>query len=493
MTVRTRMAPSPTGDYHIGHIRTVLYNYAFAKKNDGQFLLRIEDTDRNRYVDGATERILNDIESYGFSWDEGPRIGGEHGPYIQSERLPLYKEKALELVEKGKAYYCFCSKDRLAELRESQQAQGMPSTKYDKHCLSLSPKEVHEKLSAGDSYVIRLDVPKDREISFDDIAYGKVTINSNDLDDQVLLKSDGFPTYHLAVVVDDHLMKVTHIMRGMDWLPSTPKHVLLYEAFGWEMPVLVHLPNLKELGGSRKLSKRFGSVFASEFLKEGYLPEAIVNFLMFLGWNPGTEREMYTLEEFVVDFSLDRLQKTDLVSFDRKKLLWYNGQYIRNMPAEDLYVRLVAWAEKYEVILNGSSVGSSTPMNFDVAYTVKVLGLVQDRLTVLNDFNELTGYFFSDPEVDEKLRHKFSKSPERTAEILKAFVSAFENVTKDNWTVANLEKICGAVLEKDNFTPKEAYMTLRAALTGRKASPHIFDVLGVLGKTVVLHRLGRVL
>ncbi len=278
MNVRTRMAPSPTGEYHIGHIRTVLFNYAFAKAFKGKFIIRIEDTDRERFVEGAVDRILDVIKDYGLGWDEGPRIGGEFAPYVQSERLDLYKKYAIQLVNSGHAYYCFCTPERLDVLRKEQQEQKMPVTKYDKHCSHLSKDEISTRLTKGEQYVIRLKVPENTQIDFHDEVLGDLSINSNDIDDTVLLKSDGYPTYHLAVVIDDHLMHISHVMRGIDWLPSTPKHVLLYRAFGWESPKLIHLPNLKEKGDNKKLSKRFGSVFAISFLEEGYLPEALINF-----------------------------------------------------------------------------------------------------------------------------------------------------------------------------------------------------------------------
>jgi glutamyl-tRNA synthetase len=315
--VRTRMAPSPTGEYHIGHIRTLLYNWAFAKKNNGKFIVRIEDTDRERYVEGAVERILNVISDYGFDWDEGPKVEGECGPYIQSERLDIYKSYAQTLLDKGFAYYCFCSEERLTKMRDEQKSRGVVSTKYDGLCLKLGKEEVGKKLKDNMSHVIRMKVPRNKAVNFKDLILGDLSFPTNDIDDQVLIKSDGFPTYHFAVVVDDHLMKITHVMRGNDWVPSTPKHVLLYQAFGWELPYFAHIPNIKELGAGKKLSKRYGAVSAREFLDDGYLPEALLNFLMFLGWNPGTNKEFYSLEEFIKDFSIDKIHKTDLVSFDK--------------------------------------------------------------------------------------------------------------------------------------------------------------------------------
>ncbi len=477
------MAPSPTGDYHIGHIRTVLYNWAFARKHDGKFIIRIEDTDRTRLVEGATERILDVIQRYGLDWDEGPKKGGPYAPYVQSERLPLYRKYAEQLVADGKAYYCFCTKERLQKLRDSQRAQGLPVTKYDKHCLNLPPEEVQRRLAAGEPHVIRLNVPANREITFHDVVYGDITVNSNDIDDQVLLKSDGFPTYHLAVVVDDHLMGITHVMRGMDWIPSTPKHVLLYEAFGWKMPVYIHLPNLKELGAGKKLSKRYGSVFAIEFLKEGYLPEAVLNFLMFLGWNPGTEKEFYTLEEFIQDFSIEKIHKTDLVSFDRDKLLWMNGQYIRRLDDVALLNRLRNWSHDFSVDLGVGNAPDS--------YVLQVLALVHERMKLLKDFPEFSSYFFKAPEVDSELLVRYAKSSERTHHILETFLELLSKT--DDWSVENLDKLSHRHLEKFGYKPKEAFMTLRVALSGRKATPPLFDLMHVLGRTEVIGRVQRAL
>lgn len=476
MTVRTRMAPSPTGEYHVGHIRTVLYNYAFSRQNNGKFIIRIEDTDRERFVEGATDRILDVIGDYGLDWDEGPRRNGDFGPYVQSERLDLYKKYAEELVEKEKAYYCFCSKERLTSLRAEQQAQGLPVTKYDKKCSFLSKEEVEENLKKDMPYVIRLNVPKDEEIIFTDVVFGDITINSNDIDDQVLLKSDGFPSYHLAVVVDDHLMGITHIMRGNDWIPSTPKHVLLFKAFGWEMPTIIHLPNLKELGGSKKLSKRFGSVFAIEFLREGYLPEALLNFLMFLGWNPGTEKEIYSLDEFIKDFDINRIHKTDLVAFDREKLLWMNGHYIRELSVDTLHERIKNWSEKFDIPLPKEFLNS--------AKGKQVLFLVQERLKTLNEIPELVGYFYETPVIDLDLLKKYS---ENTADILNKFIELFESI--EDWSLENLDKLSHDALEKFGYKPKEAFMTLRVAVSGKTATPPLFDMLEAIGKTETVTRL----
>lgn len=480
------MAPSPTGEYHIGSIRTMLYNYAFAKKNNGVFILRIEDTDRQRFVPGALERILQVIKDYGLSWDEGPEIAGPYAPYIQSERFNIYKDYALKLVESGHAYYCFCSAERLEKNREDQRKTGSPVTKYDKLCLKLSKDEVEVKIKNGEKYVVRFKMPDTEEISFDDLFLGNISFNTVDLDDYVLLKSDGFPTYHLAVVVDDYLMKISHVFRGIEWLPSTPKHVLLYKAFGWKMPLHGHLPNLKELGATKKLSKRSGTVDANLFLKDGYLSEAVLNFLMFLGWNPGTEREIYSLEEFINDFSLDRIHKTDLVAFDREKLLWYNGYYIRSFSCEELFNRLLSWSVKYEQDLGIDA--------YSHDYVIKVLGLIQERLKTLSEFSQLTGYFFGNLTQDKNIISKFTGSEQRAKIILTDFLNILSAVEWKEAKLATLskesvDKACHEMLTQKGYKPKEAFMTLRLALTGVEATPHIFDVIEVLGKEETLKRV----
>ena len=471
--VKTRMAPSPTGEYHIGHIRTALYNYAFAKKNKGKFVIRIEDTDRERFVEGASDRILNVLKDYGFLWDEGP--------YFQSQRLDIYKKFALSLIKNENAYYCFCSEERLTKLREDQRSSGVSSTKYDKKCLFLPKDEVKNNLNKGLKYVIRLNVKPNEIVKWKDEVFGEVEVNSNDLDDQVLLKSDGFPTYHLAVVVDDHLMEITHVIRGNDWIPSTPKHVLLYKHFGWKLPTYIHLPNLKEAGENKKLSKRFGAVFASEFLQQGYLPEAVTNFLMFLGWNPGTDKEIYDIKEFINDFSVEKIHKTDLVVFDRDKLSWFNGYYIRNMLTRDLLKVLKEWSKKYDVDSKVGELGE--------AYMLKVLELVKGRLKTLGEFTLLTRYFFEKPTVLADSLKKYAIGEEN--EILENYVRLFELIKV--WEKTELENKSHEVLEKFGYKPKQAFMTLRIAVSGIEITPPLFDTLEVLGKDEVLQRLNTAL
>lgn len=481
--MRTRIAPSPTGEFQLGNFRTALYNYALAKNTSGAFVVRVEDTDRNRYVEGSMERTLEVLEKYGIPGDESPLVGGPYEPYIQSQRLELYKEYAKKLLDSGHAYYCFCSKERLEELRDGQRKSGMAATRYDKKCLSLSSEEVQKKLDQGEPYVIRLNVPKDELIKVDDLVYGEITFDSNQIDDQVLIKGDGFPTYHFAVVVDDYIMNITHILRGNDWIPSTPKHILLYRFFGWEdrTPKFIHLPLLKELGSSKKLSKRFGAVAAMDFLKQGYLREAVLNFVMFLGWNPGTEKEIYSLDEFIKDFTIEKIGKTDLVVMDREKLLWYNGHYIRSLSVEDLMLRLAAWAQEHEIELPQA----------DKKYHLEVLSLVHERMKTLSEFVPLTHYFYADPKVDPSLIVSFGG--DESARIIKDLLSLYKAVDPKKWTSADLDELSHSYVTNGGYKTKQVFMSLRAAVTSETATPPIFDTLELLGKETTLRRLDSAL
>src|SRR3989344_3652188 len=330
--IRVRFGPSPTGNLHVGGLRTALYDYLFAKKNKGTYILRIEDTDKARTVPGALDNIVQTLHELGLTSDEGPywnngvKVRGDFGPYQQSERLSLYSKHAGELVKNKHAYYCFCTPERLEELRNTQEAAHQPP-KYDKHCLKLTPEEVNQKLLNQEKHVVRLNVPADQTITFTDMVHGEISISSNDVDDQVLLKSDGYPTYHLASVVDDHLMKISHVIRGEERLPSLPKHILPSQAFGYQPPVFVHLPLLLNPDRS-KLSKRQGDVAVEDYLAKGYLPQALLNYTALLGWNPGTEREFFSLDELAGEFSLEKLNKAAAI-FDVQKLNWFNAEYTR--------------------------------------------------------------------------------------------------------------------------------------------------------------------
>lgn len=475
--IRTRIAPSPTGEYHVGHIRTCLYNFALAKKDGGRFVLRIEDTDRERYVEGSVERIIKVIKDYGLDYDEGPEKDGDFGPYIQSERLEIYKKYAIELVEKGNAYYCFCTKERLDKIREEQKSRGCSTTKYDKHCCSLAKEEIEKNLKENIPFVIRLKIPENQILEYTDLVFGKISINSNDLDDQILIKSDGFPTYHFAVVVDDHLMNITHILRGNDWIPSTPKHILLYRAFGWEMPTTLHLPNLKELGSTKKLSKRFGPVSARDFLDIGYLPEAILNFLMFLGWNPGTEKEIYSLEEFIKDFSIEKIHKTDLVAFDRKKLDWYNSYYINKMNLDDFYTRLCKFDKSYE--------------EYEKAKLIKILKIVKDRVHILSETKNLITYFYKSPtNIDEIKTLSLAESKKSYEETKVVISKIIEELFKiEDWKKEKIDEVLHLLMADLGIKPREFFMPIRISISGVLATPPLSDVLEILGKEEVLNRL----
>ncbi|MEK6553252.1 MAG: glutamate--tRNA ligase, partial [Bacteroidota bacterium] len=319
-SVRVRFAPSPTGYLHVGGLRTALYNYLFARKNNGKFVLRIEDTDRNRYVEGAVKNLISALKWCGLDFDEGPETGGKFGPYLQSQRLDIYQKYIQELIVKGDAYYCFCTHERLEALKEEQQKQKLPQAKYDKHCLSLSKSKIEENLANKIPFVVRLNVVPNQKIIFDDIVRSRVEFESNNVDDQVLIKSDGYPTYHFANVVDDHLMEISHVIRGEEWLSSTPKHVLLYDSFGWERPIFAHLPLLLNPDRS-KLSKRQGDVAVEDYRAKGFLKEALVNFVALLGWNAGDDKEFYLMNELIKNFSLERVNKSGAV-FDLEKLNW---------------------------------------------------------------------------------------------------------------------------------------------------------------------------
>ncbi|MCR5072536.1 MAG: glutamate--tRNA ligase, partial [Clostridiales bacterium] len=331
-TVRTRFAPSPTGFMHLGNLRSALYTYLYAKHNGGSFILRIEDTDQARYVPGAVDVIYNTLRGIGIQWDEGPDIGGNFGPYVQSERKDLYLPYAKQLVEAGKAYYCFCTKDELEERRAESEKKG-EVWKYDKHCLNLSKEEVERRIAAGEPYVIRQNVPVSGEASFDDVIYGHISVDCSELDDMILIKADGMPTYNFANVIDDHTMGITHVMRGNEYLASTPKYNLLYDAFGWEKPVYIHMtPIMRD--AQHKLSKRDGDAYYEDYVSKGYLSEAIVNYVALLGWNPGDEREFFTLPELVEAFSVEGMSKSPAI-FDPAKLTWMNQQYIKNLSEEE--------------------------------------------------------------------------------------------------------------------------------------------------------------
>lgn len=469
-TVRTRMAPSPTGDLHVGSLMIALRDFAWAKRNNGQFILRIEDTDQTREIEGAEQKIKDILRKFGLFWDEGPDVGGDFGPYVQSQRLPIYKEKAEELVNNSHAYYCFCSKQRLEELREKQRENKTPP-KYDGHCRNLEPQEIQKLISQNTPYVVRLKVPKNQTLEFEDLLRGKISFETNEIDDQVLLKSDGFPTYHLAVVVDDHLMKISHVFRGEEWISSAPKHVLLYQAFNWPEPTFVHFPVYLNPDGKGKMSKRKGTVSVESFLSQGYLPEALLNFLMILGWAPKDEDEIMTLERFVDEFDPKDVSSKSVI-FDLKKLQWLNGVYIRKLSQSDL-------AERIQPFL---------PDDFPKDKLQEILPLVFERLATLGDIEELTDFFYRPIDADSKLLLK--KADKQTVkDQLNKTRNALSSL--DKWSTDTIEEAIRSLQEQNEWHRGQYFMMLRIASTGKTATPPLFETMSVLDKQLLLNRLDR--
>ncbi|MDR3582809.1 MAG: glutamate--tRNA ligase [Candidatus Pacebacteria bacterium] len=507
---RVRFAPSPTGFVHIGSLRTALYDYLYARHTGGDFVLKIEDTDQKRFVEGAVENLIKSLGWCGLGWDEGvfqtaeikdDKIpvyvsknyknifeAGEYGPYIQSEKLEIYKKYAEQLVADGHAYYCFCGPERLEELRNQQAADKKPPM-YDRYCLrNISPEEVNEKLKENCPYVIRLKIPENETIEFEDMVRGIVKFDTNLVDDQVLMKSDGFPTYHLANVIDDYDMKITHVIRGEEWLSSTPKHLLLYRYFGWEAPKFAHLPLLLNLDRS-KLSKRQGDVAVEDYIKKGYLKEAIINFVALLGWNPGSgeTQEIFTLDELVDKFDFSHVHKGGAV-FDIKKLDWINSQWIKKISLDDLYQRAKEFFEQKDFYTNASEDKKTEE------YMKKVLTVERERLQKLSEVGEGNGFFFTDIDYDKELLRWKGLEDEKIRESLDASGKIMENITHENWTRENLEKNLMAAAEKySNADGKpdrgRLLWPLRAALTGEKKSPSPFEAAWVLGKDKSLKRI----
>jgi glutamyl-tRNA synthetase len=390
MAVVTRFAPSPTGYLHIGSLRTVLYNFLYAKQQEGRFLLRVEDTDRTRLVDGSVENMIDVLTSMWLEPDEGPNKKGDVWPYYQSERLEIYKKHIDELIKNDKAYYCFCSSERLTELRDEQTELGLP-TKYDKHCRYLSDDELKEKLDSGISYTVRLKVPEGKKVRFQDTVVGKIEVDTKDIDEQVLLKSDGFPTYHLANIVDDHLMDVTHVIRWNEWTPSAPKHILLYEAFGWTPPTFSHLPLLLATGG-KKLSKRTGDVSAEIFLEKGYLVEAIINYIALLGWNPKTTEEFFTMDELIERFNLDHVNKSGAI-FDVERLNFFNAHYLKTSNIDELYTKLLKYLHKYDEDYY------NTLQKSDEEYNKNILNELKTRIKKFDELKDLSIFFYNEAKI----------------------------------------------------------------------------------------------
>jgi len=477
-SIRVRFAPSPTGYLHVGGLRTALYNYLFAKRNGGKFILRIEDTDRNRYVEGAVENLISSLKWCGLEYDEGPDSGGNFGPYMQSLRLDIYNKYVKELVEKGHAYYCFCTPERLEALREEQQKQKLPQAKYDKHCLDLTKEEIENNLKNNIPHVIRLNVVKNTKIVFDDIVRGHVEFDSSNVDDQVLIKSDGYPTYHLANVVDDHLMEISHVIRGEEWLSSTPKHVLLYDSFGWQRPVFAHLPLLLNPDRS-KLSKRQGDVAVEDYRSKGYLKEALVNFVALLGWNAGDDREFYYLNEMVDSFSLERVNKSGAV-FDLEKLNWLNAEHLRKKSNEEILNMLK------ECI--GRSIYKTG--KFTDAYLLNVIVGMKERVSFVNEYLTKSPYFFEAPLEYEQSAKEKNWKPETGSQLIK-FRDALLLI--DNPSKEDYEHVLAKTAEELSIGKGRLIHPLRLALSGQSTGPGMFDLLFILGKDEVVKRINAAL
>ncbi len=489
--VRVRFAPSPTGYMHVGNFRTALYAYLFAKKNSGDFILRIEDTDQKRYVQDALEKLIDIINWAGFEYSEGVFIEngkviqkGDFGPYIQSERLELYKKHASELVENGTAYRCFCTPQRLEEMRNQQQAE-KKAPMYDRCCLALSKEEIENKIANGEAYVIRQKINAEGFTEYNDLIRGKVSIKNELLDDQILMKSDGYPTYNFANVVDDHLMEITHVIRGEEYVSSTPKYVQLYQNFGWNVPQFAHLPLLLNPDKS-KLSKRQGDVAVEDYIKNGYLKEAIINFVALLGWNPGEgeTQEIFSIEELIQKFDFSHVHKGGAV-FDTKKLDWINNQYIKKLSNEELYKKSLKFFEQKEFFINSVSERKTEK------YLKKVLEVEQERLVNLSLVGESDKYFFENNLEYSKDDLRWKKnSDEETKMFLEKSLEILENISDENWEKENIEK---ELLEAAGDKRGDLLFPLRWVLTGQKFSPTPFEVAWVLGKDESLRRIKKAL
>ena len=471
--VRTRFAPSPTGYMHVGNLRTALYEYLVAKSQGGKFLLRIEDTDQERYVEGATDVIYNTLKEVGLNWDEGPDIGGPVGPYIQSERMGMYLDYAKQLVESGHAYYCFCDKERLDQVRLLQKASGA-APKYDGHCRNLSKEEVEEKLAAGVPYVIRQKVPQTGTTTFHDEVFGDITVENETLDDQILIKGDGMPTYNFANVIDDHTMGITHVVRGNEYLSSTPKYNLLYEAFGWEIPVYIHVSPVMKTA-TEKLSKRNGDASYQDLRAKGYLKDAIVNYIALLGWSPKGEREIFTLEELKKEFDITGISKSPAI-FDTEKLNYINGEYIRKLSLEEFTKEATPWI-------------GQTVKREDVDLSL-IASVLQPRTEVLNQIPEQVDFIDELPDYDLSMYvHKKMKTNEETS--LAALEQALPVLEKlEDFSTESIHTALFDLIAK--LGVKNGYMLwpVRVAVSGKQFTPGGgIEICAILGKEESLRRI----
>ncbi len=463
-TVRTRFAPSPTGYLHIGGLRTALYAWLFARKNGGKFILRIEDTDLERYVDGAVEIIYRTLRETGLDYDEGPDVGGDYGPYIQSERREIYLEYARKLVEQGDAYYCFCTKERLEEIHKNG------ATKYDKHCLSLSKEEVQRRTCAGEKYVIRQNIPEEGSSTYHDMVFGDITVENKDLEDNILIKSDGMPTYNFANVVDDHLMGINYVIRGVEYLSSTPKYNLLYKAFGWEIPNYMHLqPIMRD--ATHKLSKRHGDASYEDFIKKGYLKEAIVNYIALLGWSPKDNREKFSLDEMKELFSVSGLSKSASI-FDENKMRWLNSCYVKELSDEEFHAYALPFYEKLDYL-----------KGYDLKY---LSSLLKNRCEIFSDVEKLTAFLteFEGFDLDLFVNAKWKTDRDLAKKMIPDLTELCEN------SFDSLHDGLVAYAEKAGYKKGQVLWIFRIAITGAQNTPGgATEMAALLGKDEVIKRL----
>ncbi len=494
--IRVRFAPSPTGPLHIGGVRTALFNYLFAKKHKGDFLLRIEDTDQTRYVPGAEDYIIESLKWCGIEPNEGVNNLGEYGPYRQSERKHIYKQYAKQLVEQGNAYYAFDTPEELEAMRERLKEEGSSNQQYNaetrrsmSNSLTLSADEVNKKINSNIPYVIRLKLPENENISFKDYVLGNISFNTQQLDDKIIFKSDGMPTYHLANVVDDHLMEISHVIRGSEWVNSTPSHILLYKFLSWEMPIFAHMPLILKPNGKGKLSKRDGDkggfpVFPLEWInpetkevssgyrESGYLPKAFINMMAFLGWNPGTTQEIFTEEELINVFSLERIGKSG-ARFDPEKARWFNHQYLQNMKDVEIAV-------EFNALLTEKGIKSN------LAYITKIVSLLKERADFIKDLWELSGYFFVKPiEFDTKVIKKRWK--ENIPSDLQNIISVLNGL--DSFSSEKIETAVKDHIQSNNLNMGQVMNCLRLCLVGSASGPHLFDIMSLLGKAETIERI----
>ena len=464
--IRTRIAPSPTGtDIHIGNLYTAYLNWTLAKKHGGKFIVRIEDTDRTRRIEGSEEKILSTLNAFGLTPDESVEVGGEFGPYRQSERLDIYKKYSEILLDNGSAYLCTCSRTRLETVREDMKVNKQ-IPKYDKYCLSRQ-EAIKKEIENGKEHVVRLNVPEDEDVIFQDIIRGEVKINTGNLDDQVLMKSDGYPTYHLAVVIDDYLMKISHVIRAEEWISSTPKHILIYKAFGWELPKFAHVPILRNPDKS-KLSKRKNPVWASWYLEQGFLPSAVLNYLALMGWSYPEGKEIFDADEFAEVFTLERIQPVGPV-FDVKKLEWMNGQYIMKLEISNLKFLISNFYKD---------------KNLDPNILEKSIPLVRERLKKLNEYLDIAGFLFEKPSSYEK---DFSGEKE----LLKKVADKLESL--ESWKADEIGNLMQDFATSENIPFGKFFMMLRVVLSGKKITPPLNDSMEILGKEECIARIKNVI